>query len=356
MANHLHSSDELESQVASSGAAAGRTRKLSAFGGNRLPANARDEFSTIKRCRLAFIVGVLAVALSAAHAQQSLGNWAASASDRYLVFPDQSYGYFSGVSVKLDVWQAQTKLQVPTVIYYHGGGWFFGDRTGALPYLMPWLARGWNVINVDYRMSGTALAPAAVEDARCALRWVYRNAEHFHLDTDRIIVTGHSAGGHLALMAGMLQETDGLDNNCPADPAMGERPLKVAAVVDWYGPTDIPDLLAGPNRKTYAIAWLGGLPDRDAEAKRVSPLSYVRPGLPPILIFHGDSDPVVPYSQSQRLHTALDSAHVPNELYTVPKGNHGMFGADADVEAFRQLEEFLDRFVPSTRTNEVRPN
>lgn len=103
-------------------------------------------------------------------------------------------------------------------------------------------------------MSGTALAPAAVEDARCALRWVYRNAEHFHLDTGRIIVTGHSAGGHLALMVGMLQDSDGLDNNCPADPAMGDLPLKVAAVVDRYGPTDISDLIAGPNRKTYAVA------------------------------------------------------------------------------------------------------
>jgi acetyl esterase/lipase len=307
-----------------------------------------EEVMRSKRRRCGLIVAVLAVmALSAGHAQESLANWAASASDRYLVFPDQSYGYFSGVPVKLDVWQAQTKEPVPTVIYYHGGGWFFGDRTGALPYLMPWLARGWNVVNVDYRMSGTAPAPAAVEDARCALRWVYRNAEHFHLDTDRIIVTGHSAGGHLALMAGMLRESDGMDNNCPADAAMGDKPLKVAAVVDWYGPTDVSDLIAGPDRKTYAVAWLGSLPDRDAEAQRVSPLNYVRAGLPPILIIHGDSDPVVPYSQSQRLHAELDSVHARNELYTVPHGNHGMFGAEADVSAYRQVWEFLDRFVPS---------
>jgi acetyl esterase/lipase len=311
-----------------------------------VPAHAGNKNSRVSLRSLG-LIAVLAIAAlpSAGRAQESAANWTASASDRYLVFPDQSYGYFSGVSVKLDVWQAQTKETVPTVIYYHGGGWFFGDRTGALPYLMPWLARGWNVINVDYRMSGTAPAPAAVEDARCALRWVYRNAEHFHLDTDRIIVTGHSAGGHLALMAGMLRESDGLDNNCPADAS--EKPLKVAAVVDWYGPTDIFDLIAGPNRKTYAVAWLGSLPDRDAEAKLMSPLAYVHAGLPPILIIHGDSDPVVPYSQSQRLHAALDSVHVSNELYTVPHGNHGMFGAEADVSAYHHVWEFLERFVPS---------
>ena len=127
-------------------------------------------------------------------AQRPLLDWAAVTSDQYRVYPDQSYGFFSGVALKLDVWQAQTTDPVPTVIYYHGGDWFFGDRTGALPYLMRWLAPGWNVVNVEYRMSGTALAPAAVEDARCAQRWVYRNANQFHLDTNRIIVTGHSAG------------------------------------------------------------------------------------------------------------------------------------------------------------------
>ena len=96
--------------------------------------------------------------------------WSESVSQNYLVYPDQVYGFQSGVQLKLDVWQAQTDVPVPTVIYYHGGGWFFGDRTGAVPYFMPWIARGWNVINVEYRMSGTAPAPAAVQDARCALR------------------------------------------------------------------------------------------------------------------------------------------------------------------------------------------
>jgi acetyl esterase/lipase len=324
MANHLHLASEPAAECAG-------IRKI-----KRLP------FGVIA-ARLAVVVGLLSVG----HAQESLSSWSASTSDRYLVFPDQSYGYFSGVSVKLDVWQVQTKEPVPTVIYYHGGGWFFGDRTGALPYLMPWLARGWNVINVEYRMSGTALAPAAVEDARCALRWVYRNADHYHLDTGRIIVTGHSAGGHLALMAGMLQDSDGLDNNCPADSSIGDQPLKVAAVVDWYGPTDVSDLIAEPNRKTYAVAWLGSLPDRNAEAKRVSPMSYVHAGLPPILIIHGDSDPVVPYSQSQRLHAELENVHVPNELYTVPKGGHGMFGTEADEAAYRHVWNFLERSVPS---------
>jgi acetyl esterase/lipase len=212
---------------------------------------------------------------------------------------------------------------------------------------MPWLARGWNVVNVEYRMSGTALAPAAVEDARCALRWIYRNASQFHLDTDRIIVTGHSAGGHLALMAGMLQDSDGLDNNCPADYGAGDKPIRVAAIVDWYGPTDIPSLLSGPDRKTYAVAWLGGLPNKDAEAQRASPLNYVRPSLPPIFIIHGDQDPTVPYSQSVHLHEKLNAVRVTNDLYTVQGGKHGSFGPDQDARAYSAMWSFLERSMPS---------
>jgi hypothetical protein len=114
------------------------------------------------------------------------------------------------------VWQAQTKDPVPTVIYTAATIAFWGNRTGALPYLMPWLARGWNVVNVEYRMSGTALAPAAVKDIRCALRWAYRNAKQFHLDIDRIIATGSRREAISRSWPGMLTEDAGLDKNCPS--------------------------------------------------------------------------------------------------------------------------------------------
>lgn len=301
----------------------------------------------MKRWTVRCVVALFLCTVFQLSAQQSLNDWAASLSEGYLLYPDQQYSYASGTSLKLDVWQAQTKEPVPTVIYYHGGGWFFGDRTGAVPFMMPWLARGWNVINVEYRMSGTALAPAAVEDARCALRWVYRNAKQFHLNTNQIIVTGHSAGGHLALMAGMLRDADGLDNDCPADPSMGEPEMKVAAIVDWYGPTDVADLLSGPNRKTYAVAWLGSLTDRAEQAKRVSPLQYVHAGLPPVFIVHGSQDPVVPYAQSVRLHELLDANRIPNQLFTVPNGKHGFFGPQNEIAAYHAMWDFLEANLPA---------
>ena len=127
------------------------------------------------------------------------------------------------------------------------------------------------------------------EDGRCALRWVLSNVDRYGFDPDRIVVSGHSASGHLTLTTGMLPTGDGLGRRCPArNPAGGladahEPEMRVAAMVNWYGITDVADLVSGPNAKTYAVAWMGSMADWRAVAERVSPLSHVCSGLPPIL-------------------------------------------------------------------------
>jgi acetyl esterase/lipase len=282
-----------------------------------------------------------------AQESQSASDWAATVGNHYIVYPDQVYGLQDNVSLKLDFWELKgNDKQIPTLMYIHGGGWLFGDRTGATPQLLPYFALGWNIVNVEYRMSGQSPAPAAVEDSVCALRWLYRHATQFHVDTSRIVVTGHSAGGHLSLMVGTFDPASGLDNICPADPAWGDVPLKVAAVVNWYGISDVSDLLAGANRKTYAVAWLGNQANRDEIARKVSPLTYVRPGLPPIITIHGDQDDVVPYSQAVRLHQALDNARVKNELVTIHSGKHGFFSDRDTVAAYDRIWRFLRANVP----------
>ena len=283
-------------------------------------------------------LGLLIAATAAlVYAQQPL-DWSVDASNDDWIQPDAVYNVAHDHQNKLDViYPHDATAPVPAVIYIHGGGWVFGTKEGAVLYTLPYLQMGWAAVNVEYRMASAANAPAAVEDCRCALRWIVQNAKQYHIDPSRLVVTGHSAGGHLSLMTGMLTEAAGLDNNCAED---GPEP-RVAAIVNWYGITDVADLLSGPNRKTYAVDWLGSTPDRIAIAKRVSPLSYVRKDLPPILTIHGDKDPVVPYSHAVRLHQALDAAGAVNELVTVPGGGHGMFTDAENRKAFDQVRRFL---------------
>ena len=119
--------------------------------------------------------------------------------------------------------------------------------------------------------------------------------------------------------------------------------LGVAAVINWYGITDVGDLLQGENEKSYAVEWMGSLSDRLDVARRVSPLSYVREGLPPIFTIHGTADPTVPYRHAVRLHDALTEAGVSNELHTVPGGLHGRFTRDEMETIYAQIHHFLAR-------------
>jgi acetyl esterase/lipase len=259
--------------------------------------------------------------------------------NRYTLTPDIIYRKVSNWDARLDVIQPRGLTSAnPVLVFYHGGGWTAGTKESATLSLLPYLQSGWTIVNVEYRLTDVALAPAAVEDARCALRWIYKNAKQFNLDLGRIVTTGTSAGGHLALVTGMLPQSAGFDNTCAGDRSGGSNPpgpsnteeLKVAAIVDWYGISDVTELLAGPNMKSYAVAWLGALFNREELARQVSPVTYVRAGLPPIISVHGDADPTVPYSQKVRFHQALARVGAAHELVTVPGGRHGGF-TDAEL-------------------------
>jgi acetyl esterase/lipase len=259
----------------------------------------------------------------------------------FAVMPDIVYETASNYQARLDVYRPRTaEGRVPTLFYIHGGGWVGGRKEAELPRLMPYLAAGWAVVNVEYRLADVALAPAAVEDCRCALRWVRLNAEEYGFDTTRLVVTGHSAGGHLSLTTGMLPASAGLDRQCD-----GTADMPVAAIVNWYGITDVADLLDGPNQKSYAVEWLSSMPDRNAIAERVSPLTYVRAGTPPVITIHGDADGVVPYTHAVRLHRALDAAGVPNKLVTIPGGRHGGFSVAEYQRAYAEIAVFLQQYV-----------
>lgn len=262
--------------------------------------------------------------------------------DKYWVQQDVVYATANNTPLKLDVWYPRDNSKsTPTLVYIHGGGWIFGTKEGAIFQALPYLEKGWRVVNVEYRMASNSLAPAAVEDTRCALRWVFRNAKQYNFDTSKIVLTGHSAGGHLSLITGMLPDKTPLDNNCYADEKYGDVKMKVAAIVNWYGVTDVNDIIKGENLKNYGAMWMGSMKNADEIAESVSPLTYVRAGLPPIISIHGDKDDVVPYSHATRLHAELDKLKVPNKLITIKNGGHGMFQLNEYKTSFDEIWKFL---------------
>lgn len=274
-----------------------------------------------------------------AYAQQSEAavRWATVAIWDFDIQRNIVYKRANNYECKLDVYAAKDRSKPrPTLIYIHGGGWIAMTKEDWTMAVMPYLAMGMDAVNVEYRIASISLAPAAVEDCRCALRWVYEHAKDYGFDTTKLVVSGHSAGGHLSLITGMLDPSAGFDYECP-----GQDQLKVAAIVNFFGITDVADLLDGPNRKDYPNMWLGSLPNRKELAKQVSPLTYVKRGSPPILTIHGDADDIVPYQQAVRLHQALDKVGVVNRLYTVPGGKHGGFTQEQNLKAQEVVWDFL---------------
>jgi acetyl esterase/lipase len=289
---------------------------------------------------IALAVAVVGSASPASAQLSASADWAAHAANKYQIAANVTYLTANSIESKLDIYfrRGATTPQ-PTVVYFHGGFWAAGSKEGSLMSLLPWMEMGWNVVNVEYRLARIAPAPAAVEDGLCALRYLAAQARTYNIDVSRLVVTGESAGGHLTLTSAMIPESAGLDRQCA-----GTTPVpKVAAAINWFGITDVADVIDGPNKANLAVTWLGSLPNKDEIARRVSPLTYVRPGLPPILTIHGDKDQLVPYNHATRLHEALTKAGVTNQLVTIRNGQHGNFTPEERTQIFASIREFLKK-------------
>ena len=272
---------------------------------------------------------------------------------RYRVDANFVYHTANNYQNKLDVYRpAEDSKPTPVVVVIHGGGWVEGTKEERVLEMMPYLQMGFAAVNVEYRLGRISLAPAAVEDCRCALHWVFANAKKYNFDPSRVVLQGGSAGGHLALMTGMLTPAAGFDRECrgSGDNYWSENPgtskdPRVAAIVNWFGITDVLDELHGSHAKGYAVVWIGDQPNADEIAKLVSPINYVTSDVPPIITIHGDKDSLVPYEQAVRLHKALDAAKVPNELHTVPGADHGGYTFEQNQKAWAAVRQFLQQHV-----------
>lgn len=237
---------------------------------------------------------------------------------------DLQYGEVDGHPLLLDAYLPTDRDVHPALIFIHGGGWRNGDKSGGFRAASgdALIAAGIAVFSIDYRLSGVAPYPAAVDDCLAAVRWIRAHAAELNIDPDRLGVWGSSAGAHLALMMGFLEPgPEDLD-------AQGNRLTSlVRCVVDKFGPTQL--AADDMSREPALRAFMGGTREELAERyAAASPLTHVSTNAPPVLIMHGTHDRTVPYTQSTLLKEKLDELGVPCELLSFEGAGHGLSGAD----------------------------
>lgn len=205
----------------------------------------------------------------------------------------------------------------PLIVWIHGGAWKQGSKDGCVP--LPWIQKGYVVASIDYRLSQDAKFPAQIEDCKTAVRWLRAHATQYHIDRDRVIAWGDSAGGHLAALLGTAGDAAEWE---PGPPAESSR---VQGVIDWYGRADLTRVCMDPAMTEHPVAQLiGGSGNRALEtARKASPITYVSKDDPPFLIMHGDTDNTVPFRQSEAFAAALKEAGVPVTLVVLNGVGHG---------------------------------
>jgi acetyl esterase/lipase len=284
--------------------------------------------------------------------------------------PKVTYYKPSSRPVLLDLYlpPARTNTVYPFIVYVHGGGWSGGTQrtTGAFEdwpgVLASIAAKGYVVASVDYRLSGEAPFPAAVQDVKAAIRWLRINAATYGVDKSRGLVWGPSAGGHLAGLVGASCGAADLEPVAVAQPASGgsdrsaesapEESDCVQGVVGWYGIYDFA-LNAASEREDSGLARFLGCNIRscaESVIRAANPVSYIDRTDPPMLIIHGDADRTASPEHSRRMYEKLKANGVKTELIMLPGIGHSWIGQnhDATINASRSALEKTIAFIDAT--------
>ena len=252
---------------------------------------------------------------------------------------DIEYGKVGQRALKLDVYKPdKSGKPVPGLIFIHGGAWKGGNKDIYRIHAARYAQRGYVAVSISYRLSGEAPFPAAVQDAKCAVRWMRANADKYGVDPNHICVLGGSAGGHLAMMVGYSWDDKELEGTG------GHQHIssRVQAVVSIYGPSnlDVPFM-----RQAEAVQQFLANKKYDEAPdlyKKASPISYLGKDDPPTLILHGTLDALVPISQSDKLAERLRQVGVSFTYDRLEGWPHVM---DIAEPVYKRCVFLIDRFL-----------
>lgn len=240
---------------------------------------------------------------------------------------------------------ANNSTTTPLVVWVHGGAWMFNDKYADMSYMKQtvkaFIEKGYALASIDYRHSTTAIFPAQIQDCNQAVEFLYDHASTYKLDKNRIALIGFSAGGHLASLLALSN-----NSNIPDFYVNKKKTsFRIKAVLDFYGPSNFM-LFFGESKindtdNPIAIL-LGSSPLlRPDISNNASPVTYVDKNDPPFFIVHGEKDMDVPSAQSYLLKSYLDLAQVKNEITIVQDAPH--YGKMFDSEEIRiKLFAFLE--------------
>jgi acetyl esterase/lipase len=237
---------------------------------------------------------------------------------------DVTYCTNDNVDLKMDVyfpWKPAGPS--PVIMFVHGGGWVAGTKTGTpgMSYFLELARRGYTTFSIDYRLAPTVTFPAHIIDVKCAVRHIRANAAEYNIDPSRIGAWGASAGGHLVALLGTADQSAGWDVGQYLD-----QSSRVNVVVDMYGVHDFTTEYVVGNLRGLDRMVFGATGPADPKLAQASPVNYITPDDPPVLLLHGDMDTTIPVTQSQIFHDRLVAGGVSSVYVVVHNAGHG-FGA-----------------------------
>jgi len=251
---------------------------------------------------------------------------------------DIEYGNAGGEKQLLDIYEPDGSGVFPAVIMVHGGSWVAGDKQGDEKiFSKPLADANFVFVSINYRLAPKYKWPACYDDALAAIKWVKANGSQYKIDTKCIAVMGCSAGGQIAALAAMTSDSD----------------REVQAIVLVAAPTD---LVYDSMRRGDITLYLNNVLNckkLDAQSLQllweISPVNYIRAGLPPFLLIHGTADTTVPCQISINFKSRLDLANVPYDMILIDGGTHNFKGWSA------RNKDYVEKTINWLKDN-LKPN
>jgi acetyl esterase/lipase len=243
-----------------------------------------------------------------------------------------SYGTDAAQNMDVYLPAGRTPAATKVIVLIHGGAWSSGDKTDFTPYVDTLKRRlpGYAIFNINYRLAaiGSNNFPAQEMDVKAAIEFIAGKTNEYNI-SQKFVLLGASAGGHLALLQGYKYNS----------------PIQVKAIVDFFGPTDMTDLYnnpASPFIPSSTIAMIvGATPTTNPTLyQQSSPINYVTAQSAPTIILQGGVDPLVSPSQSVTLNTKLQTMGVVHQYVFYPSEGHGWTGANLS-DSFDKIAAFI---------------